>query len=85
MGDIHVDDNIVCRIHGHHIVAETLLDAGVRTVVQIAFCIVILNVGLSCRAGRAGVPEEIQAVGVSYRAKSLTNADGSAIGAVGII
>ena len=85
VGDIHVDDNVVCRIHGHHIVAETLLDAGVRAIVQIALRIVVLHVGLSGRAGCTGLPEEIQSVGVCGGAKGLTYANASAIGAVRIL
>ena len=74
MGDIYVDDNVVCRIHGHLVVAETLLDAGVRAACKTTFLIVVLNhllpVVTSWAVTLAGncqvfLPEETKAVGVS--------------------
>ena len=65
VGDIHVDDNVVSRIHSHHIVAESLLDAGVGAARKAALSIVVLHVCFSGCACRAGPPEEIQTVCVS--------------------
>ena len=63
VGDIHVNDNAFGN--GHLIVAEALLDAGVRAARKAAFRIVVLYIFLACRAGRTGPPEEIKSVGVS--------------------
>ena len=84
VGDIHVNDNVVCRIHGYLIVAESLLDAGVGTASKAALSIVILHVGLPCRACRAVPPEEIQAVGVGGGIQ-LCGRYASSPGAVGIV
>ena len=84
VGDIHVNDNVVCRIHGHFVVAEALLDAGVGAARKAAFRIVVLYIFLACRAGRTGPPEEIKSVGVSGGSQLLRRY-ASPPGAVGII
>ena len=85
VGDVYVYDHIVRFIYSHHIVAETFLDAGIGTVVQISLSIIVLHPGLSRSTGGAGAPEEIQSVGIGSGAKGLAYSYGSTPGTMRII
>ena len=82
MGDVDVNDHIVRGIDSHHIMSETLLDAGVGTVVQISLSIIVPYIGFSRSTGGACAPEEIQSVSIGSNADGLAYSNASTIGSV---
>ena len=85
VGDIHVDDNVVRCVNGHHIMTEALLDTGIGSIVQIAFLIIILYICLAGSTCGRCTPKEIQSIRISDRAKCLSKSYSSTISSVRII